>query len=123
RWLRRWIDKPLLSSSAISKRLDAVETLYRDLILREDIRTELQPIYDLERLVGRVAYGNANGRDLIALKSSLHRIPNLTALCLASGSSVLEELVADSDDCSDLPDIIDTVLVDEPPVSIREGGL
>lgn len=123
RLLRRWIDKPLLSSSAISKRLDAVETLYRDLILREDIRAELQPIYDLERLVGRVAYGNANGRDLIALKSSLRRIPNLTALCLASGSPVLEELVADSDDCSDLADMIDTVLVDEPPVSIREGGL
>ncbi|MDQ6418115.1 DNA mismatch repair protein MutS [Paenibacillus sp. LHD-117] len=123
RLLRRWIDKPLLSSSAIGKRLDAVETLYRDLILREDIRAELQPIYDLERLVGRVAYGNANGRDLIALKSSLRRIPSLTNLCLASGSPVLEELVAGSDDCSDLADMIDTVLVDEPPVSIREGGL
>ncbi|WP_214629796.1 DNA mismatch repair protein MutS [Paenibacillus agaridevorans] len=123
RLLRRWIDKPLLSSSAIGKRLDAVETLYRNLILREDIRSELQPIYDLERLVGRVAYGNAGGRDLIALKSSLRRIPNLTSLCLASGSPVLEELVAGADDCADLADMIETVLVDEPPVSIREGGL
>lgn len=123
RLLRRWIDKPLLSKTAIERRLDAVETLYRDLILREDFRAELTPIYDLERLVGRVAYGNANGRDLNALKSSLLRIPALTQLCQASGSKVLMELVEGSDDCSDLADMIDTVLVDEPPVSIREGGL
>ncbi|MFF2887482.1 DNA mismatch repair protein MutS [Paenibacillus sp. NPDC057967] len=123
RLLRRWIDKPLLSQSAIDRRLDAVETLYRDLILREDIRAELSPIYDLERLVGRVAYGNANGRDLNALRSSLRRIPSLTALCEASGSAVLQELVRDADDCSDLADMIETVIVEEPPVSIREGGL
>ncbi|REK77149.1 DNA mismatch repair protein MutS [Paenibacillus paeoniae] len=123
RLLRRWIDKPLLSRSAIDRRLDAVETLYRDLILREDVRAELSPIYDLERLVGRVAFGNANGRDLNALKSSLRRIPSLTALCAASGSAVLQELVRDADDCADLADMIETVIVEEPPVSIREGGL
>ncbi|MFD0587024.1 DNA mismatch repair protein MutS [Paenibacillus sp. GCM10027627] len=123
RLLRRWIDKPLLSSAAIERRLDAVDTLHRNLILREDVRTELQPIYDLERLVGRVAYGNANGRDLHALKLSLRRIPALTSLCENSGSDVLRELVSGSDDCSDLADMIDTVLVEEPPVSIREGGL
>ncbi|RJE90151.1 DNA mismatch repair protein MutS [Paenibacillus sp. 1011MAR3C5] len=123
RLLRRWIDKPLLSRSAIDRRLDAVETLYRDLILREDVRAELSPIYDLERLVGRVAYGNANGRDLNALRSSLRRIPSLTALCEASGSVILQELVQDADDCSDLADMIETVIVEEPPVSIREGGL
>ncbi|RJX37764.1 DNA mismatch repair protein MutS [Paenibacillus pinisoli] len=123
RLLRRWIDKPLLSKNAIDRRLDVVETLYRDLILREDLRAELSPIYDLERLVGRVAYGNANGRDLNALKSSLRRIPALTALCAASGSSVLQELVQDADDCADLADMIETVIVEEPPVSIREGGL
>ncbi|MHA6483996.1 DNA mismatch repair protein MutS [Paenibacillus sp. strain BS8-2] len=123
RLLRRWIDKPMLSSTTINRRLDAVETLYRNLILREDIRAELQPIYDLERLVGRVAYGNANGRDLIALKSSLRRIPSLTELCQSSGSTVLQELVEGADDCSDLAEMIETVLVDEPPVTIREGGL
>lgn len=123
RLLRRWIDKPLLSKSTIERRLDAVETLYRDLILREDFRAELTPIYDLERLVGRVAYGNANGRDLNALKTSLRRIPALTQLCQASGSKVLMELVEGCDDCSDLANMIDTVLVEEPPVSIREGGL
>ncbi|GKU79367.1 DNA mismatch repair protein MutS [Paenibacillus sp. L3-i20] len=123
RLLRRWIDKPLLSSAAIGKRLDAVESLYRDLILREDIRSELGPIYDLERLVGRVAYGNANGRDLNALKLSLRRIPALTELCVRSGSDVLRELIEGIDNCSDIADMIDTVVVEEPPISIREGGL
>ncbi|MBH5317804.1 DNA mismatch repair protein MutS [Paenibacillus sp. GSMTC-2017] len=123
RLLRRWIDKPLLSSGAIGKRLDAVESLYRDLILREDIRSELQPIYDLERLVGRVAYGNANGRDLNALKLSLRRIPALSLLCTKSNSAVLHELVNGIDDCSDIADMIETVVVEEPPISIREGGL
>ncbi|NIK76549.1 DNA mismatch repair protein MutS [Paenibacillus castaneae] len=123
RMLRRWIDKPLLSRAAVEARLDAVEVLYRNLILRDDIRAELQPIYDLERLVGRVAFGNANGRDLNALRSSIRRIPNLTALCQQSGSRVLQELVEDADQCADLADLIETVLVDEPPVTIREGGL
>ncbi|MDQ0111401.1 DNA mismatch repair protein MutS [Paenibacillus harenae] len=123
RMLRRWIDKPLLSKSVIDARLDAVEELYRNLILREDIRSELQPIYDLERLVGRVAFGSANGRDLNALKSSLRRIPGLAALCGQSGSEMLRALVAGVDDCADLADMIDTVIVEEPPVTIREGGL
>ncbi|HTG70527.1 MAG TPA: DNA mismatch repair protein MutS [Candidatus Udaeobacter sp.] len=123
RLLRRWIDKPLLSSAAVEARLDAVETLYLDLILRDDIRKELQPIYDLERLVGRVAFGSANGRDLNALRSSLRRIPQLTDLCEQSGSVVLQSLVEGTDNCSDLADLIEKVLVDEPPVTIREGGL
>ncbi|CAM4430606.1 DNA mismatch repair protein MutS [Paenibacillus endophyticus] len=123
RLLRRWIDKPLLSSTAVEARLDAVETLYLNLILRDDIRSELQPIYDLERLVGRVAFGSANGRDLNALRSSLRRIPQLTELCEHSGSDVLKALVDGTDNCSDLADLIETVLVDEPPVTIKEGGL
>ncbi|WP_339202727.1 DNA mismatch repair protein MutS [Paenibacillus sp. FSL K6-3182] len=123
RLLRRWIDKPLLNSAAVEARLDAVETLYLNLILRDDIRSELQPIYDLERLVGRVAFGSANGRDLNALRSSLRRIPQLTALCEQSGSEVLKALVDGTDNCSDLADLIETVLVDDPPVTIREGGL
>ncbi len=123
RLLRRWIDKPLLSATLVQARLDAVETLYKDLILREDMRAELQPIYDLERLVGRVAFGTAGGRDLQALRSSLRRIPALTELCRRSGSGVLQAIVDGADECADLADLIETVLVDEPPVSIREGGL
>ncbi|WP_099520157.1 DNA mismatch repair protein MutS [Paenibacillus sp. BIHB 4019] len=123
RLMRRWIDKPLLSRTAIEARLDAVDTLYRNLILRDDIRSELNDIYDLERLVGRVAFGSANGRDMNALKTSIQRVPQLVELCKASGSQRLEQLVDGLDDCADLADMIATVVVDEPPVSIREGGI
>ncbi|MFF2479442.1 DNA mismatch repair protein MutS [Paenibacillus sp. NPDC058071] len=123
RLLRRWIDKPLLSRSAIESRHEAVDQLYRNLILRDDIRAELNGIYDLERLVGRVAFGSANGRDMVALKNSIRRVPSLVALCESSGSERLAALVASLDNCGDLADMIETVVVDEPPVSIREGGL
>ncbi|WP_341277900.1 DNA mismatch repair protein MutS [Paenibacillus sp. FSL H8-0537] len=123
RLMRRWIDKPLLSRTAIEARLEAVDTLYRNLILRDDIRSELHDIYDLERLVGRVAFGSANGRDMNALKTSIQRVPQLVQLCRDSGSQRLEQLVDGLDDCTDLADMIATVVVDEPPVSIREGGL
>ncbi|EXX90548.1 DNA mismatch repair protein MutS, partial [Paenibacillus darwinianus] len=123
RLLKRWIDKPLLSKPAIEERLDAVEKLYNDLILREELRDALHEIYDLERLVGRVAYGSAGGRDLNALKVSLRQVPVLAKLCSDSVSDTLRMLVSGLDVCADLADLIDTVLVEEPPVSVREGGL
>ncbi|MFD0711639.1 DNA mismatch repair protein MutS [Paenibacillus sp. GCM10027626] len=123
RQLRRWIDKPLLSKAPIDERLEAVDKLYHDLILRDELRSELNEIYDLERLVGRVAFGSANGRDLNALKSSLQHVPPLAALCAASGSATLQLLMQGIDDCADLAAMIETVIVDDPPVSVREGGL
>ncbi len=123
RLLRRWIDKPLLSAGTIEARLEAVDRLYNDLMLRDDLRTELKEIYDLERLVGRVAFGSANARDLNALKQSLQHVPSLAQRCAASSSGTLAQLVSGLDDCSDLADMVDTVLVEDPPVSLREGGL
>ncbi|RAP78198.1 DNA mismatch repair protein MutS [Paenibacillus montanisoli] len=123
RLLRRWIDKPLLSKAAIDERLEAVDKLYGNFILRDELRGELNEIYDLERLVGRVAYGSANGRDLNALKSSLRHVPALAELCAESDSATLRKLVDGVDRCADLAEMIETVIVDEPPVSLREGGL
>ncbi|MBJ6363632.1 DNA mismatch repair protein MutS [Paenibacillus sp. GCM10012307] len=123
RLLRRWIDKPLLSASSIEARLEAVDRLYNDLMLRDDLRTELKEIYDLERLVGRVAFGSANARDLNALKQSLQHVPSLAQRCAASSSGTLAQLVTGLDDCSDLAEMVGTVLVEDPPVSLREGGL
>ncbi|QHT61750.1 DNA mismatch repair protein MutS [Paenibacillus lycopersici] len=123
RLLRRWIDKPLLSKAMIDERLEAVEKLYLSFILRDELRQELNEIYDLERLVGRVAYGSANGRDLNALKTSLQHVPALTALCAESDSATLRKLVNGVDGCADLAELIETVIVEEPPVSVREGGL
>lgn len=123
RMLRRWIDKPLLQRQKIEERLEAVDKLYHQFILRSDIREQLKEIYDLERLVGRIAFGNANGRDLNALKVSLEMIPALAKLCADSPSSTLRRIAETMDDCSDLRDMIHHAIVDEPPVSVREGGM
>ncbi|MHA0855305.1 DNA mismatch repair protein MutS [Paenibacillus sp. CMAA1364] len=123
RLLRRRIDKPLLHRSRIEERLEACELLYNNLILREDIRHSLSDIYDLERLVGRIAYGNANGRDLNALKLSLQQIPALKELCANSTSITLGKIASELDPCSDLYDAIEQAIVDEPPISVRDGGL
>ncbi|MBU5443123.1 DNA mismatch repair protein MutS [Paenibacillus sp. MSJ-34] len=123
RLLRRWIDKPLLQRALVEERQEAVDVLYHQLIVREDIRTQLKEIYDLERLVGRIAFGNANGRDLLALKTSLRQIPALKAICAESASSTLRRLAAGLDECTDVADWIDAALVDEPPVSVRDGGV
>lgn len=123
RLLRRRIDKPLLQRSAIERRLEAVDRLYGQFIVREDLRLALRDIYDLERLVGRIAFGSANGRDLNALKRSLEQIPALKEHCLASGSRTLSELGEAMDICADLKEQIAAAIVDEPPVSVRDGGL
>ncbi|AOZ91140.1 DNA mismatch repair protein MutS [Paenibacillus crassostreae] len=123
RLLRRRIDKPLLHRSRIEERLEAVELLYNQLILREDLRHSLSEIYDLERLVGRIAYGNANGRDLTALKMSLRQIPALKELCAVSSSTTLSKIANELDPCVDLHDAIEQAIVDEPPISVRDGGL
>ncbi|MFG1733223.1 DNA mismatch repair protein MutS [Paenibacillus sp. 843] len=123
RLLRRRIDKPLLSRSRIEERLEAVEHLYNQYILREDLRMALKEIYDLERLVGRIAFGSANGRDLNALKLSLRQIPSLKELCAQSASETLRRVAADTDICDDLCELIEHAIVDEPPVSVRDGGI
>jgi DNA mismatch repair protein MutS len=123
RMLRRWIDKPLLNKAVIDERLEAVDKLYHSFMLRDELRQELSEIYDLERLVGRVAFGSANGRDLNALRSSLQHVPAISIMCANSDSVTLRKLVEGIDDCADLAAMIETVIVEEPPVSVREGSL
>lgn len=123
RLLRRWIDKPLLSSHLIEERLEAVDKLYHQFIFREDVRAQLKEIYDLERLVGRIAFGSANARDLIALKLSLTRIPALRELCAESESETLRRVAQTLDSCTDLCSLIEEAVADEPPISVRDGGL
>ncbi|AZK47352.1 DNA mismatch repair protein MutS [Paenibacillus lentus] len=123
RMLRRWIDKPLLHRSQVEERLEAVSHLHSDFILREDLKEALKQIYDLERLVGRIAFGNANGRDLIALKLSLRQVPAIKRLCESSASLTLARIAGDMDECVDLADQIEAAIADEPPVSVRDGGI
>lgn len=123
RLLRRWLEKPLLSRERIEARLEAVETLYNQFIVREDLRGRLKEIYDLERLVGRISYGNANARDLLALKLSLRQVPDLLDACAESGSATLAGVAASADACQDIREWIEEAIADDPPVSVRDGGM
>ncbi|KQL44484.1 DNA mismatch repair protein MutS [Brevibacillus choshinensis] len=123
RLLRRWIERPLLRLQELQARLDAVEALKGDLLLRSDVRSCLDRVYDLERLAGRISYGNANARDLIQLRYSLEAVPELKSLLVETKSPVLEDLAAGMEDCADIVGFLQTALVDDPPISVREGGM
>jgi DNA mismatch repair protein MutS len=123
RMLRRWIDKPLLDRDAIERRLNTVEAFVRQPILRDEVRSHTKEIYDLDRLIGRISYGNANARDLKMLQTSLEQVPALHALCAQAVEPAIQQLVAHMDDCADLCDEIARAIVDEPPISIKEGGM
>ncbi|GAB7056064.1 MULTISPECIES: DNA mismatch repair protein MutS [Paenibacillus] len=123
RLLRRWIEKPLMNRTHIEERLEAVDLLYRQLIVRDELKQSLKEVYDLERLTARIAYGSANARDLVALKASLAQVPKLRQLCETSGSATLAALAARIDPCQDLMASIEEAIVDDPPVSIRDGGM
>ncbi|MDB4868918.1 MAG: mutS [Cohnella sp.] len=123
RLLKRWIDQPLLDRESAERRLDAVEALHQDWMRREELRGELGEVYDLERLVGRIAYGTANARDLNALKASLKRVPAIQSLCRDIGSPPLTLLADQLDACADIAEAIGQAIAEEPPVSVRDGGL
>ncbi|MDQ0189310.1 DNA mismatch repair protein MutS [Alicyclobacillus cycloheptanicus] len=123
RILRQWLEQPLCSVQAIEDRLDAVETFVNDLFLREHVRRTLADVYDLDRLSGRVAFGTANARDLLAVAKSLSALPSLTGPLLDTGSTLLCELAGALPDCQALAARILDTLQDEPPVSVREGGM
>jgi DNA mismatch repair protein MutS len=123
RLLKRWIDQPLLDREPAERRLDAVEALHQDWMRREELRGELGEVYDLERLVGRIAYGTANARDLNALKASLTRVPAIQSLCREIGSPPLILLADQLDACADIAEAIGQAIAEEPPVSVRDGGL
>lgn len=123
RMLRRFIDKPLMGRSLIEERQEAVAHLYDAFMLREELKLALQEIYDLERLVGRIAFGNANGRDLVALKLSLRQIPAIRTLLLDSSSTTLKAIASLMDECEDIAGKIESAIMEEPPVSIRDGGI
>ena len=123
RMLRRWINDPLVDIKEINNRLDAVEELKENMILRGDILDSLNKVYDIERLAGRISYGNANARDLISLKNSLSKLPELKKELSNVNSNLLKKLYIDLDELRDITELIDKSIVEEPPITIKEGGI
>ena len=122
RRLKQWIDRPLIYKQAINERLDAVSQLIDRFIERDTLRNYLNQVYDIERLVGRVSYGNVNARDLIQLKHSIAEIPNIKAL-LDDFDEELPEQFRQLEPLNDLLDLLEQSLVEEPPISVKDGGL
>ena len=123
RLLRRWISDPLIEVKEINERLDAVEELKNDIILRGEITESLKGVYDIERLAGKISYGNANARDLNALKASSSKLPAIKKLLENSNSKMLKKLYESLDTLDDLYELIDKAIVEEPPILITEGGV
>ena len=122
RLIRAWMERPLLSPAAISRRLGAVEDLVNDAIGREELIHTLREITDLERLIGRIVYGTAGGRDLVSLCAGLGKLPQLRERLAPYPSAQLKSLSGELDDLEELRNLIGRAIVDEPPFSVREGG-
>ena len=122
RLLRSWLERPLLSVTAISRRLAAVDALVKDSMGREELIFALQGIGDMERLIGRVVYGSAGGRDMASLRSALEKLPNLKEKLTPFAAGRLGELNRGLDTLEDVYRLLCRAIVDDPPFSVREGG-
>lgn len=123
RLLKQWLDRPLINEGQINERLDKVAVLLDHYFERNNIQEELTKVYDLERLAGRVAYGNVNGRDLIQLKTSLEQVPKIKYVLETLDSPVFAELNEQLDPLTDITNLIDNAITEEPPISVTEGGV
>lgn len=123
RKLREFVEQPLLYKDAIEKRLDAIEAINKELIVREELREYLNTIYDLERLLTRIALKTANPRDLLAFKTSIQYLPDIYNLLRELPCARINEIYEDYDSLEDLYDLLEQAIVEEPPVSIKEGGI
>ncbi len=124
RMLRRFLEQPLIDQEEIEGRLDAVEALTRQPMIRDEIREYLKPIYDMERLASRISYQSANPRDLIAFRSSLEMLPFLKQLLNSfENSRVLLQIQEDMDALEDLCRLITDAVMDDPPLTMKEGGI
>ncbi len=123
RMLKQWIERPLINRTDIEQRHEKVEILQHHFFEREELRERLKEVYDLERLAGRVAFGNVNGRDLIQLKKSLQQVPyieEITNRLQAQGMLSMNDRL---DACEELTDLLEQAIVDNPPISVKEGNI
>ena len=123
RLLRKWVEQPLINSADINKRLDAVEELKDDFFKREEIKDVLSTMHDFERIMGRIVYKTANARELVNLKNSIENLPQLKKILEISKSGYMKEIYSELDTLEDIFALIDKAIVDDPPFSVREGGM
>ncbi|MCI7148856.1 DNA mismatch repair protein MutS [bacterium] len=123
RTLRKYVEQPLIDKASIKKRQDAIEELKNNAICREEIREYLGPVYDLERLVGKITYQSANPRDLIAFQSSLSMLPPIKCILEDMQSELLKEIYGEMDTLEELCTLVKEAIMEDPPLAMKEGGI
>jgi DNA mismatch repair protein MutS len=123
RLLKKWLMEPLMAVGPIQERLDAVDELVSGTVIRHELSSALDSIRDLERLVGKVTYGSANARDLLAIKTSLQALPDVMAALSNSKATLLGTLSSRLSNLEDISDLLQKSISDDPPVTLKEGGL
>ncbi|USK46240.1 DNA mismatch repair protein MutS [Cytobacillus oceanisediminis] len=123
RLLKQWIDRPLIDEQEIKRRHSLVETLIHSFFEREEIREKLKEVYDLERLAGRVAFGNVNARDLVQLKKSLQQIPVLKEMVSNLPNEEAVRLAERLDECEEVTDTLESAIMENPPLSLKDGNI
>lgn len=123
RLIKAWLEQPLLSPAKITLRQNAVEELYDNPQLLDDLTGQLTGIYDLERIMTRIVYGSANGRELRSLCSAVEKLPGIKNLLAGCEATLLQTLYSEIDGLEDVAQLIETSIVDDPPFTIREGGI
>ena len=123
RLLRRWIEKPLINVEEINYRHVGVKELKENIIKRDDILSTLKNVYDIERLTGKVAYGSISARDLVSLKNSLLKLPAVKDLIKDCTSPIINEIYNQMDTLDDIAKLIDDAIIDDPPLTLKDGGI
>lgn len=123
RLLRQWIERPLVNRKNIEKRLDIVDIFVENFIERETIKDMINEVYDIEKLAGRIAFGNVNARDLKWIAASLKIVPELKHQLLSLNHPYTNDLANQLVDLSSITDLIDSAIIENPPLTIKEGGI
>ena len=123
RLLRRWLEQPLLDLDEIQMRLDAVEELKESFMVRNELMELLKGVYDIERLAGKLVFGNINARDLVSLKLSLSKLPYIREMAAGLKSGLNGTIAGRLDLLEDIAELIEKAIADDPPLSVKEGGI
>lgn len=123
RTLRKFVEQPLIDPTLIEQRLEAIEELNEKAMFRDEIREYLAPVYDLERIIGKISYKSANPRDLISFSSSLAMLPHIRLLLKDFTSPLLQEIYEEMDGLEDICGMISQAIVEDPPLAMKEGGI
>lgn len=123
RLLRKYVEEPLINKSKIENRLDVIEEIKDDFILREDLNDILKNIYDIERICGKIAFERVTPKELIHLKNSIEKLPNLKDTINLSNAKILKEYVSEMDKLDDIYNLIDEAILEEPTITIKDGNI